>query len=818
MEHERLEDRHHFPARTFGVPALRSVAMSHMIQLDPIAALMLAIIIALWVAAAVAALIIGIRRDATAKTRGRDLERHMALLASAPVLPFRVGLDGRIAADVRLAHWLGLPAIPANVEAMAGDGQGGISVVDAEGLAADIAAANRAGRPFQRMLRLAGTDRVLLARGRMAPAALGDGVIVWLFDNSESDREITRLSTEATAISDALDSCLALIEAAPFPMWHRGPDLKLALVNSAYVAAVEGRSAEEVVTRDVELVDAADGRAPRATALAARDSGRIKTHVVPVTVSGQRRTMRIVDVPMGEHGVAGYAFDIQDLEQTRGELGRFQEAQRELFDRLSAGVAQFAADRSLVFYNQPFLQFFALSSEWLADHPEFDRVLERMRETQRLPEARDFPGWKAERRGWFNAVDAIEEMWMLPGGQHLRVVAQPLPNGGLLLFFEDRTEQVQLSSARDTLLRVRTATFDNLFEAIGVFAADGRLHIWNQSFRDIWGLSDADLAQNLRVDAMVELVAAKLADPSRAQLLRDLVRIATVDRQARTGRMALADGRYFDFAVVPLPDGNALFTLLDITASRGIEEALRGRADALEEADKLKTAFVANMSYELRVPLTSIAGFAELLDAGYAGALPSVAGEYVKAILASVGRLGSLVEDVLDLTQGAAGNLPLAEEHVDVGELLGEAIEGARKAAEAKPVSLVADIEPELGLIRGDPRRLRQIADHLLSNAISYTPPQGRVTIRVHGDDDMIIWTVSDTGQGMDTAQRARVFDSYPRIDASNDEGKQLIGIGLPLTRQLVEAHGGSIALESEPGRGTTVTIHLPRRHGEPAH
>ena len=776
--------------------------MSHMIQLDPIAALMLAIIIALWVAAAVAAIIMGLRRDAAAKARTRDVERQAALLASAPALPFRVALDGRVAGDSRLAHWLGLDSTPANIDEMANGGTSGISVVDAEGLAADVAAANLAGRPFERVLHLAGTDRVLLARGRPAPPPIGDGVIVWLFDTSESERIITRLSEEASAISDALDSCLALIEAAPFPMWHRGPDLKLALVNSAYVAAVEGHSAEEVVMRGVELIDAAEGRPPRATALSARDSGRIRTNVIPVTLSGQRRTMRIVDVPMGEHGVAGYAFDIQDLEQTRGELNSFQDAQRELFDRLSAGVAQFAADRTLVFYNQPFLQFFALAPEWLADRPEFDRVLERMRETQRLPEARDFPSWKDERRGWFNAVDAVEETWMVPGGQHLRVVAQPLPNGGLLLFFEDRTEQVQLSSARDTLIRVRAATFDNLFEAIGVFAADGRLHIWNQGFRDIWGLSDVDLAQNLRVDAMVELVAAKLADPSRAQLLRDLVRIATVDRQARTGRMALADG-------------NALFTLLDITASRGIEEALRGRADALEEADKLKTAFVANMSYELRVPLTSIAGFAELLDAGYAGELPQIAGEYVKAILASVGRLGSLVEDVLDLTQGAAGNLPLAEEHVEIAALLGEAIEAARKPANEKPVALIADIDAELGLMRGDPRRLRQIADHLLANAITYTPPQGRVTIRVHGDDDMIIWTVSDTGQGMDPAQRARVFDSYPRIDANNEEGKQLIGIGLPLTRQLVEAHGGSIALESEPGRGTTVTIHLPRRHGE---
>ncbi|WP_165323305.1 ATP-binding protein [Rhizorhabdus phycosphaerae] len=789
--------------------------MSHMIQLDPIAAMMLAIIVALWVAAAVAAIVMGLRRDAIAKARARDLERQAALLGSCPALPFRVGLDGRIGADTRLAHWLGLTDVPATIDAMATHGEGGISVVDAEGLAADVQAANQAGRPFERILRLAGSDRVLLARGRPAPVAVGDGVIVWLFDNSEAERTIARLSHETGLISDALDSCLALIEAAPFPMWHRGPDLKLALVNSAYVEAVEGDSAEDVVTRGVELIDAADGRAPRATALTARDTGRINTQVVPVTLSGQRRTMRIVDVPMGEHGVAGYAFDIQDLEQTRAELGRFQEVQRELFDRLSAGVAQFGADRSLIFFNQPFVQFFALAPEWLTDRPEFDRILERLREAQRLPEVRDFPGWRNERRAWFNAVDAVEETWTLPGGQHLRVVAQPLPNGGLLLFFEDRTEQVQLSSARDTLLRVRAATFENLFEAIGVFAADGRLHIWNQSFRDIWGLSDADLAQNLRVDAMVELVGAKLADPSRAQLLRDLVRIATVDRQARTGRMALADGRYFDFAVVPLPDGNALFTLLDITASRGIEEALRGRADALEEADKLKTAFVANMSYELRVPLTSIAGFAELLDGGYAGELPPVAGEYVKAILSSVGRLGSLVEDVLDLTQGAAGSLPLAEEPVDLGEVLSEAVAAARKAADAKPLNLIVDMEPELGTMRGDPRRLRQIADHLLNNAITYTPPQGRVTIRVHGDDDMIIWTVADTGPGMDPAQRARIFDSYPRIDASNEEGKQLIGIGLPLTRQLVEAHGGSIALDSEPGRGTTVTIHLPRRLGE---
>src|SRR5690606_3961575 len=143
--------------------------------------------------------------------------------------------------------------------------------------------------------------------------------------------------------------------------------------------------------------------------------------------------------------------------------------QRDMLDRLSASVAQFARDCTLTFFNQPFARLFSLPADWLADGPEFDRVIDRMRDSGNLPEVRDFPDWKRERKGWFTAgLEPAEEDWLLPGGKHLRVVAQPLPDGGLLLIFEDRTEQIQLASARDTLLRVRTATFDNLFEAVGV--------------------------------------------------------------------------------------------------------------------------------------------------------------------------------------------------------------------------------------------------------------------------------------------------------------------------------------------------------------
>jgi signal transduction histidine kinase len=787
--------------------------MGHsVITIDALTAGLLALLMALWLIVAGWVTVLGLRRAGAARAAETEVARYAALLGGSPVLPMLLFPDGRIDASERLADWLGLKRVPATLADLS-VGEAGLTPEDAAALAKDAATAQRASRPFSRRLHVAGSDRVLFVQARPAGKALGGGLALWFFDATDTRREIETLSTDLERVTGALDSISALIEAAPFPMWLRGPDLRLALVNSAYVRAVEGESAEEVVSRGLELVEPHGGRGPLVAAAASRDTGAISMRTAPATIAGERRMIRIVDVPMGAGGsVAGYAVDVEELEEARADLGRFMRAQRDMLDRLSAGVAQFGPDRNLVFYNQHFLRLFAMKPEWLTDAPEFDRVLERMREAQRAPESRDFPSWKAEHRAWFNSHDdAIEENWLLPGGMHLRVVGQPLPDGGLLLIFEDRTEQVQLASARDTLLRVRTATFDNLFEAIGVFAADGRLHLWNSRFREVWGLTEEELAEHPRVDALVQSVAKKLANPSRAGLIRELVRIATIERQQRSGRVALTDGRHFEFAAVPLPDGNALFTMLDITASRGIESALRERNEALEDADKLKTAFVANMSYELRVPLTSISGFAEMLAGGYAGELGPNAQEYVSAILASVARLGTLIEEVLDLTQSAAGSLPMEAISVDIEELAREAGAAASEIAQAKGLDLAVDIEPGLGTVTGDSRRLRQALDHVLRNAIAYTPAGGRVLFHAAIEEDDIAFVVSDNGEGIHPKEQDRVFDRFHRTQEGMRDGGPALGLGLPLTRQFVEAHRGTISLVSEPGEGTTVTIRLPR-------
>jgi signal transduction histidine kinase len=534
--------------------------------------------------------------------------------------------------------------------------------------------------------------------------------------------------------------------------------------------------------------------------------------VQPATVRGERRMMRIVNVPLPTGAVAGFAVDIQELEDARAELARHIRSQRDLSDRMTAGAVQFDPDRTLNFFNQPFAAMAQIEPEWLAENPEFDRLLERMRENHRLPETRDFPAWKAERREWFTSPDElIEEEWILADGDHLRVVAQPLPDGGLRLFFEDRTEQVRLASARDTLLRVRAATFDNLFEAIGVFASDGRLYLWNRRFSQIWDAGEDWLGTHPRVDELVPAIARKLVNPTAAAQIREMVRQTTNERKTSNGRISLTDGRHFEFAAVPLPDGNALFTMIDVTDSTGIEAALRERARALEEADRVKTDFVANMSYELRTPLTSIGGFGEMLAAGYAGKLAPTAADYVGAILESVARLSSLIDNVLNLTQGDTGGTPLEREQVDLAGLCKMAIDRIQPRAAEKRQKLHTDVDPSTGFVFGDAKRLRESIEHVLNNALAYTDERGRIRLEASGDEDEAVIRISDNGIGIGEQDLPHVFDRFARIDEAGVRGEAALGLGLPLTRQFVEAHGGRVELESEKGKGTTVTLTIPR-------
>jgi len=774
--------------------------------------LIIAALALLWLGIAVALSLAAARRFRLASQVLGAARANATLLDISPARPLLVRGDGRIEADLHLLRELGLKSVPDKLADLRG-GDSGLVAEDLAALTEQIEAAAASASRLAAKVRLAGSSRVFEVRGGPAPAPEPPGtLLLWFFDMSAAEEEREKLGLRLRQTEAALSSLTQLIEAAPFPMWFRGPDLKLGLVNNAFVHAVEGEDAQDVIERGAELIDAQGDNSETATARDAQESGRVISRMQPAIIGGERRMLRVVNVPLSTGAVAGFAVDVQDLEDARVELARHMESQRELADRMTAGTAQFDSDRTLSFFNRPFAVMTELDPDWLAEKPEFDRVIDRMRDNQRLPEVRDFPAWKEERRAWFTSADEVfEEEWMLAGGDHLRVVAQPLPDGGLRLFLEDRTEQLRLASARDTLLRVRTATFDNLFEAISVFASDGRLYLWNSRFLEDWEFDEEWLSTHPRVDELVPAMARKLVNPTAAAQIREMVRQTTNERRSANGRISMTDGRHFQFAAVPLPDGNALFTMVDVTDSSRIEAALRERAAALEEADRVKTDFVANMSYELRTPLTSIGGFAELLGGGYAGEIGPKAKDYIEAILESVERLSKLINDVLDLTTGDARGVPLEKERVDIAGLCRAAAETAKQRVAEKAQKLEIDISPAAGHVFGDARRLRESVEHVLQNAISYSDRKGRIRLTADGDKKQAVIRISDNGLGISREDLPRVFDRFHRVGDMEFRGEAALGLGLPLTRQFIEAHGGTVELESKKGKGTTVTLTIPR-------
>ncbi|MDF7776543.1 PAS-domain containing protein [Sphingomonas sp. AOB5] len=776
-----------------------------MIEISTSAATAAGAVLALLIVGATWALAAGLSARAAARAAQDAHSRLQAMANGSPAQAMVVRSDGRVELSRRLADWLGRADLPIDLSEVSE----ALVPEDAAALNAQVVAAQKAARPFSLSVRAKGSERALLVIGDRAADAVRapGGKVLWFLDTTESQDEISRLQRESGRLRNAFDALTALIEAAPMPMWYRGPDLRLLMVNTAYVRAVEGEDAEDTVERGLELVEGAGLGGPLANAAIARDTGEPQTAAMPATIAGARRMLRLHDVPLPTGGVAGFAVDIEELEQLRGGMKRFGEAQRATLDRISAAVAQFGSDRSLTFCNQPFRRMFAMKNEWLSDRPEFDRVLERMREANRLPEMRDFPAWKTERRDWFTAPDAVEETWTV-GPAHLRVVAQPLPEGGLLLIFEDRTQQLELQREHGEMQAVRTATLESLSEAVAVFGK-GRLQLWNRKFSGLWDFDDGFLDGHPQIAGLTKAIGPKLTRPQQAEVIGDLIRSAAKDRQQRGSSIQFADGRWFDIAAVPLPDGNALLTMLDTSDRHRVERALRDRNEALEAADRVKTAFVANMSYELRTPLTSIKGFAEMLHGGFAGKLSESGTEYSEAILVSVERLGALIDDVLDLT-GSEGK-PLERETVDMELAAHNAAETVAPLAKAKGIDLAVEMAGTAGSVTGDAKRIRQIIEHLLRHAVAGTPEQGRVLLHLDGNNRVARVIVSDDGPGMSADEQAKAFDRFAQHGISRS-GERALGLGLPLAKQFVEGHRGKIALISEPGEGTLVTVELPRK------
>jgi signal transduction histidine kinase len=255
---------------------------------------------------------------------------------------------------------------------------------------------------------------------------------------------------------------------------------------------------------------------------------------------------------------------------------------------------------------------------------------------------------------------------------------------------------------------------------------------------------------------------------------------------------------------------------------REINHQLEEANEQLIQANKHKSQFLANMSHELRTPLNAIIGFSEVLQDQIVGGLTEKQNRYVCNILNSGRHLLALVNDVLDLSKVEAGKMELHREPFDPKSVIHEVITQVSPMANAKELKVIADFAPNFDSLNGDRGRFRQVMYNLLSNAVKFTPNKGLVTVtgrvitpRDGSENEVLLFSVKDTGIGIPPDHLDRIFDTFHQVDSSYSRQNQGTGLGLALTRKLIEMHGGSIWVESQPNLGSTFTFQLPRQSGQ---
>jgi len=495
-------------------------------------------------------------------------------------------------------------------------------------------------------------------------------------------------------------------------------------------------------------------------------------------------------------------------ERARAEIKPSLETRFRSFDRLATAFAVFDAEQRLTHFNQAYVELWQLDPEWLLARPKDGEILDRLRQARRLPEKADYREWK---RSWLAAYGTnrqVEDQWHLPDGRTLHVVADSEGEAGVTYLYENVTERLALESRYNALIEVQRETLDTLREGVAVFAPNGRLRLYNRAFATIWHLNPRQLDGEPHIEEIIKWCRPLYDAPEQWERTKAAVTAIVAERHPYEEQFDRPDGSVLACAALPLPDGGTLLTYVDISDSKKAERALIERTEALEAADRLKTAFISHVSYELRTPLTNIIGFSELLASPIAGPLTDRQRDYLNDIRLSGRTLLAIIDDILDLATIDAGTLELKLSPVKVRDVIEQAVQGVAERLKQDNVELAIMIEPGVDEFIADARRVTQMLYNLLSNAIGFSEAGGRIGLACGREDSMLAFTVEDQGVGIPADYQQAVFDRFEsRSHGSRHRGA---GLGLSIVKSLAELHGGTVSLSSAPGRGTRVTVLLP--------
>jgi PAS domain S-box-containing protein len=394
-----------------------------------------------------------------------------------------------------------------------------------------------------------------------------------------------------------------------------------------------------------------------------------------------------------------------------------------------------------------------------------------------------------------------------------------------------RSAEVKLRRRAETALRALQVSEERLAsileiapEAIVAADRDSRIELFNRGAEHVFGYSAAEVIgrpievlvpERLRMRLALRETKSRDSTAARWAAEFDGRNDAEMVGLRRDGGEFPAEASVFQLAT---NDALAFAVILrDVTERRRQERDLRSAKETAELANRAKSEFLANMSHELRTPLNAIIGFSQIIEGRMYGADLDRYVEYAKDIHNSGADLLKIINDILDLSKIEAGQMAVSEQAIELGRVIDSCLKVVSERAQRGRIALERNLPEQLPKLWADELRVKQMVTNLVNNAVKFTEPGGRVVVSIRpsvtpaGTDDGIDIVVRDTGIGMDATEIEVALLPFGQVDQGLARRHEGTGLGLPLTRRMVELHQGKLLLSSARGKGTTVTLHFPK-------
>ncbi|MGE5537290.1 MAG: PAS-domain containing protein [Gemmatimonas sp.] len=536
------------------------------------------------------------------------------------------------------------------------------------------------------------------------------------------------------------------------------------------------------------------------------------------------RTILMLRSPLEDgSGFVTTCTDVTQQRKAEQEIQRQAELLRSTFDAISQGIVVYDADFHVSAWNARYIDLFGFPPGFIRPGRTREEIMRHLAEQGEFGDC-DVDAFVRSKRESAARNEHYRHEYMRPDGTALSIRREPMPGGGCVTTVDDVTRQ----RAREERIRESEERY-----ALAMKGANEGLWDWNVARDEVY------LSPRVREIANLDFMAPQISAKRWPALIHpeDVARYQAAVRAHFAGETELFQCEYRikgkdDCYRWVLDRGLALRghdgrvhrmagSISDISARKDAEQRMLEAKEAAELASRAKTDFLANVSHELRTPLNAIIGFSEVMTAELFGPIGNARyREYLRDIHESGTHLLCLINDILDVAKAEAGKMELIEEVVDLRGTVEACVRLVHDRAVQEKLTIAADFIDDLPSLWADQRKLRQVLLNLLTNSIKFTPPGGTLTVSARTDPTgAVVLVVRDTGIGIAPEDMPKAMAPFGQVDSSLSRRHNGTGLGLPLTRALVEAHGGTFSITSEVGTGTSVTIAFPpeRRRAQTA-